>query len=128
MAQAGAAGEALALVDKGFVELEPNTAYIDDEFCSGCRTCVGLCPYNALAFSEELKVVLLNEALCKGCGICVAACPSGALHQHLFDDEQIFAEIRGCWLCLTGDYEPDIVAFCCKWCTYQAADLAGPRA
>lgn len=24
-----------------------------------------------------------------------------------------------------GDYEPTIVGFCCTWCTYQAADLAG---
>jgi heterodisulfide reductase subunit A len=90
-----AAGEVLALIDKGFVELEPNTAYVDEERCSGCRTCIGLCPYNALSFSEEREVAVLNEALCKGCGVCVAACPSGALHQHLFDDEQIFEEIEG---------------------------------
>ena len=91
----GAAGEALALIDKGYMELEPNTAYIVEEACSGCRTCIGLCPYNALAFNEESKVAVLNEALCKGCGVCVASCPSGAIHQHLFDDEQILEEIRG---------------------------------
>jgi heterodisulfide reductase subunit A2 len=90
-----AAGEVLALVDKGFVELEPNTAYIDEEACSGCRTCVALCPFNALSFSVERNIALLNEALCKGCGVCVAGCPSGALHQHLFDDEQILEEIQG---------------------------------
>jgi heterodisulfide reductase subunit A len=90
-----AAGEALALVDKGYVELEPNTAYIDEALCSGCRTCIGLCPFNALSFSEERRIAVLNEALCKGCGVCVAGCPSGALHQHLFDDEQILEEIQG---------------------------------
>jgi heterodisulfide reductase subunit A2 len=90
-----AAAEALALIDRGFVELEPNTAWIDEASCSGCRTCVGLCPYNALGFDDEREVALLNEALCKGCGVCVAGCPSGALHQHLFDDEEIFAEIEG---------------------------------
>jgi heterodisulfide reductase subunit A len=90
-----AAGEALALIDKGFMELEPNTAYIVEELCSGCRTCIGLCPYNALESNEERKVAVLNEALCKGCGVCVASCPSGALHQHLFDDEQILEEIQG---------------------------------
>jgi len=91
----GAAAEALALIDKGRMELEPNTAYIVDEACSGCRVCIGLCPYNALAFDEERKVMMLNEPLCKGCGVCVAACPSGALHQHLFEDEQVLAEIEG---------------------------------
>jgi len=35
------------------------------------------------------------EALCKGCGVCVAACPSSAIGQHLFEDIQIFSEIKG---------------------------------
>ena len=49
MAQAGAAAaEALALVDRGYVEMEPNTAYVDAEECSGCKTCIPLCPYTAI--------------------------------------------------------------------------------
>jgi len=24
-----------------------------------------------------------------------------------------------------GDFEPKIIAFCCNWCTYAAADIAG---
>ncbi len=96
VAQAGAAAaEALALIDKGFVELEPNTAFVQDEFCSGCCTCVALCPYSAISFSADNNRASVNGALCKGCGTCVAACPSGALQQNLFTDEQIFEEIRG---------------------------------
>jgi F420-non-reducing hydrogenase iron-sulfur subunit len=26
---------------------------------------------------------------------------------------------------MSGEYEPKIVAFCCHWCAYAAADLAG---
>ena len=37
----------------------------------------------------------INAALCKGCGTCVAACPSGSIHQHLFEDDEIFSEIEG---------------------------------
>jgi heterodisulfide reductase subunit A len=96
VAQAGAASaEAMALIDKGYVELEPNTAYIKDELCSGCHTCIPLCPYSAISFNKEKKIAVLNGALCKGCGTCVAACPSGALQQNLFTDEQIFQEIKG---------------------------------
>jgi len=96
VAQAGAAAaEALALIDAGKVQLEPNTAYVMEDFCSGCITCVGLCPYSAVGFDEEKKVAVVNGALCKGCGTCVASCPSGALQQNLFTDEQIFREIKG---------------------------------
>jgi len=96
VAQAGAAAaEALALIDRGYVELEPNTAYLQEEFCSGCKTCVGLCPYGAISFNDEKNISSVNGALCKGCGTCVAACPSGALQQNLFTDEQILQEIEG---------------------------------
>jgi heterodisulfide reductase subunit A len=96
VAQAGAAAaEALALIDRGFVELEPNTAYSQEELCSGCHTCLALCPYSAITFDKEKDAAVVNGALCKGCGTCVAACPSGALQQNLFTDEQIFEEIKG---------------------------------
>ncbi len=96
VAQAGAAaGEALALLDRGYVELEPNVAWIDGEVCSGCKTCIPLCPFNAITFDGAEGISRINEALCKGCGTCVAACPSGAAQQHLFTDRQIFAEISG---------------------------------
>jgi heterodisulfide reductase subunit A len=96
VAQAGgAAAEALALVDAGRVELEPNTAYIIADDCSGCKTCIPLCPYHAIAFNGISTKAEITEALCKGCGVCVAACPSGSIHQHLFEDAQIFAEIEG---------------------------------
>jgi heterodisulfide reductase subunit A len=96
VAQAGAAAaEALALIDVGHVELEPNTAYITEADCSGCRSCIPLCPYSAITFLGDKKKAAINEALCKGCGTCVAACPSGSIRQNLFEDEEIFSEIEG---------------------------------
>jgi heterodisulfide reductase subunit A len=96
VAQAGAAAaEALALIDTGYVELEPNTACIREEDCSGCKSCLPLCPYQAISFREDTKKAQINEALCKGCGTCVAACPSGSITQHLFEDAQLFSEIDG---------------------------------
>ncbi len=96
VAQAGAAAaEALVLIDKGHVEQEPNTAFITETECSGCKSCIPLCPYTAIAFIEEKHKAAINEALCKGCGTCVAACPSGSITQNLFEDEEIFNEIEG---------------------------------
>jgi heterodisulfide reductase subunit A len=98
VAQGGAAAAAaLDMIDLGKVELEPITSYIDEEVCSGCRICIGLCPYSAIEFVDldGKGVSRVNEALCKGCGTCVSACPSGAATQRGFVDRQIFAEIEG---------------------------------
>ncbi|MBK9138071.1 MAG: CoB--CoM heterodisulfide reductase iron-sulfur subunit A family protein [Verrucomicrobia bacterium] len=96
VAQAGAAAaECLALIDKGYVEQEPNTAFVLAEECSGCKSCIPLCPYTAITFDESSKVAVINEALCKGCGTCVASCPSGSIVQNLFEDDEVFSEIKG---------------------------------
>ncbi|MGA8866996.1 MAG: 4Fe-4S binding protein, partial [Candidatus Sulfotelmatobacter sp.] len=96
VAQAGAAAaEALALIDIGYVEQEPYTARVLEEVCSGCKTCIPLCPYQAISFVAEKKTATINEVLCKGCGTCVASCPSGSIEQNLFEDEEIFAEVEG---------------------------------
>jgi len=96
VAQAGAAAaEALALIDAGHVEMEPNTAHITEEYCSGCKSCIPLCPYSAISYLADKKKAWINEALCKGCGTCVAACPSGAIGQNLFEDSEVLAEVEG---------------------------------
>jgi heterodisulfide reductase subunit A len=98
VAQGGAAAAAaLDMIDLGRVDLEPITSYIDEELCSGCRICIGLCPYSAIEFvsTNGRGVSRVNEALCKGCGTCVSACPSGAATQRGFVDRQIYAEIEG---------------------------------
>ncbi|MGB9589769.1 MAG: 4Fe-4S binding protein, partial [Candidatus Hydrothermia bacterium] len=96
VAQAGAAaGEVLAMVDKGYIELEPIKAHIDADDCSGCKMCNGLCPYDAITYDKEKKISEINEVLCEGCGTCVAACPSGAIDQDLFENEELLYEIEG---------------------------------
>jgi heterodisulfide reductase subunit A len=96
VAQAGAAAaEAFSLIDKGNIEQEPNTAYVVEAECSGCKSCIPLCPYTAISILPDKKKAYINEALCKGCGTCVAACPSGSIVQNLFEDAEIYNEIDG---------------------------------
>jgi len=90
-----AASAAIALTQKGKIELEGNTAYVDEELCSGCEICVALCPYQAIKFDPAKKVSVINDALCKGCGSCAAACPSKAVIARHFTNQQILAELEG---------------------------------
>jgi len=90
-----AASRILAMISAGTIEIEAAIAHIDEEMCSGCRICEGLCPYKSISYDEEKKICQVNEALCKGCGACVAACPSGANTGRHFTTEQIMAEIEG---------------------------------
>jgi heterodisulfide reductase subunit A2 len=95
VAQAGAAAsEALALLDRGQVEVEAGVCRIDADLCSGCGLCVASCPYSAVELNED-GVADVNEAVCKGCGLCAAACLGGAALLELFNDEQIVANIEG---------------------------------
>ena len=96
VAQAGsAAARILSVLAKGEVEIDPVRAMVQEEYCSGCKICNGLCPYGAIEFLEDKKVSHVNEALCKGCGTCVAACPSSAMTGNGFSDRQILAELEG---------------------------------
>ncbi len=96
VAQASAAAaRALAMISAGSIEIEAATAEIDEDLCSGCKTCSDLCPFNAISFDEEKMVSRINETLCKGCGVCVAACPSGAIKGKHFTAEELLAEIEG---------------------------------
>jgi heterodisulfide reductase subunit A2 len=96
VAQASAAAaRVLSVISKGKVEVEAATAVVDDLLCSGCKTCIDLCPYKSISFNEEKKIAFINEALCKGCGTCAAACPAGAIVARHFTTDQILAQVEG---------------------------------
>jgi len=61
--------------------------------CSGCRICLGVCPYGAIAFEDSLAVI--REALCRGCGTCAASCPSNAIVANQFTDKELSEELQG---------------------------------
>ncbi len=51
----------------------------DEKLCTGCRKCVELCRFNAIAVLG--RKILLFPDLCHGCGGCVRVCPAGALKE-----------------------------------------------
>jgi heterodisulfide reductase subunit A len=88
-----AAARMLSFIAKGEVEIEPVRAFVQEEYCSGCKICNGLCPYNAIEFLEDKKVSHVQEALCKGCGVCTASCRSGSIDLKGFTTEEVVAQI-----------------------------------
>ncbi len=93
-AASAAASKAAAMISQGQVEMDPYIATVDESLCSGCETCLTVCPYDAIKQLEDQAVANVNEALCTGCGTCHAACPSAAIQQYGFTDDQVVAEVK----------------------------------
>ena len=121
--QASAAGaRAGILMAKGKVTVEAITPIIDPEICQVCGLCARVCPYNAIIVDKEMKMTEVIAAACAGCGTCGAECPFDAITTRHFTDDQIYAQIDAA---TELDADRKIVAFCCNWCSYAGADLAG---
>ena len=86
-----AAGKTAAVLSKEFAEADANTAEVDTEICTGCGTCIQVCPYSAIERGEDRKAVV-NAVLCKGCGTCVATCPEKAIDIHHYSNEQLYQQ------------------------------------
>jgi heterodisulfide reductase subunit A len=113
---------------RGKIETEPIIACVDEHLCGGCGICKDACQFNAIDLIEKDKgvfVAKVNDVLCKGCGTCVALCPSKAISQRGFTDEQLIAQIDEATIPLLPEDGPNIVGFCCNWCSYAGADMAG---
>ena len=122
VAQASAAASrAIRLMNKGYFEIEPVTAFIRQELCDGCGICLSSCPAGAIVKENGINI---NEALCKGCGICLAHCPKEALDLHYYTNAELKAQIREA---LNGK-KPDeirVLVFADNICTYRLADNLG---
>jgi len=79
----------------GRVRTEAITASVDEGKCTGCGTCIKLCPYGAVQ-KDERGVARVNDVLCKGCGVCSASCPEKAIRMKHFSDAQVLAEATAC--------------------------------
>ncbi|UCE36162.1 MAG: CoB--CoM heterodisulfide reductase iron-sulfur subunit A family protein [Thermoplasmata archaeon] len=84
---------ACTILSKDYLEAEGVISIVNSDICSGCETCILVCPFDAIDKDDKGKAKV-NELLCKGCGACVAACRAGAIQQRCFTDEQILSVIR----------------------------------
>jgi heterodisulfide reductase subunit A len=90
----GAASRAAIPIMQEKMKGEGQVAEVNEDLCSGCKTCEKLCAYSAIEIKPRQNdpkhfVATVNRALCKGCGSCAGACPSGAIEQKGFKSKQI---------------------------------------
>ena len=50
---------------------------VDRDKCTGCETCVSVCPFDAIKIKDDGKA-FINE-YCQACMACLSACPEGAI-------------------------------------------------
>jgi len=72
----GAAARADTILSKKEYETEPFTSVVNEDLCSGCATCISICPYDAITLEKQKddhSIAKVDETLCMGCGACVVA-------------------------------------------------------
>ncbi len=87
-AAAGAAAvKAVAVLSRGYVELDPFVAEVDLSRCKGTGACVEACladgaltMVDMMVDGQKVRRAQVNPALCLGCGACVAVCPENAIN------------------------------------------------
>ena len=77
-----------------YVTNETISQVVEDGLCTGCGTCVALCPEEAIEMvinrKKGIYVPELNEGKCNNCGICYKVCPG-----HEVDFKTLNLEIFG---------------------------------
>lgn len=53
------------------------SAKLDKEKCTGCESCVGDCPSEAISMVDDKAEI--DEESCIDCGVCVDSCPAEAI-------------------------------------------------
>lgn len=76
-------------------------AIVDEGLCTGCLTCVRICPFgvpqiqpNLSGVGNILGAAYIESAICQGCGQCVAECPARAIQLMHYTDAQMTAKVR----------------------------------
>ncbi len=92
-----AVAQSAALLKKGFAELDPLVATVNESACTGCDDCLASCPYDAITtyVCDEGHKAVVAAAVCKGCGGCVPYCPEDAIDLLGYTDAQMKAAIDG---------------------------------
>ncbi|MFN2231936.1 MAG: FAD-dependent oxidoreductase [Anaerolineae bacterium] len=96
-----AAARAASILSQDTLQVGGPIAVVDTEQCTGCLTCVRVCPYDVPVINAELLgaggirgAAEIAPAACRGCGLCAGECPAKAIQLQHHRDEQLLAKIE----------------------------------
>ena len=76
-------------------------AVVDPAKCTGCLTCVRICPYGVprinpaqVAIGGIMGAAHIEAAACHGCGSCASECPGKAIQLMHYKDGQVLAKVE----------------------------------
>jgi heterodisulfide reductase subunit A-like polyferredoxin len=94
-----ATARAATILSKKTLRAGGVVAVVEADKCTGCLTCVRVCPYNVPRIDPTLVgaggivgAALIEAAACQGCGICAAECPAKAIQLMHYRDQQVLAQ------------------------------------
>jgi len=67
----------LKIPNPGKMMISNYFAEVDGDYCTGCETCIEICPMEAIKIVDGIANI--KQKRCIGCGNCVAKCPSEAI-------------------------------------------------
>jgi heterodisulfide reductase subunit A len=96
-----AAGRASRILSQQSLKAGGQVAVVDEELCTGCLTCVRVCPFgvpqikpNLVGAGNILGAAYIETAVCQGCGSCAAECPAHAIQLMHYTDAQMSAKVN----------------------------------
>ena len=96
-----AAARAARILSKEHLEVGGVVAVVEQHKCTGCLTCVRICPFGAVRINHTavgaggiLGAAEVEAAACRGCGICAGECPAKAIQLEHFRDDQVLAKVE----------------------------------
>jgi heterodisulfide reductase subunit A-like polyferredoxin len=95
-----AAARASGILAQPSVETNARVALVDAARCTGCLTCVRICPYGVpqvradrAGVGQIMGAAYIEPAACHGCGICASECPARAIQLLHYRDAQMIDKI-----------------------------------
>jgi len=95
-----AAARAARVLSRETLTAGGRVAVVDPAKCTGCLTCVRVCPFNVPKIKMDLTGVggilgaaYIEPAVCQGCGSCAAECPARAIQLGHYTDAQMMAKV-----------------------------------